>query len=117
MWFMLPVFEEESHSQVMQLVIKCDVENCKIRHNSLLHIGDINNHAMNLAKDWNSSNVCLGIVPVSLYDSKRILETSTVLDSGSDTSPGTVEAFEGHNPALQCNLVGVLIGCDDPGAH
>ncbi|CAH8623863.1 unnamed protein product, partial [Schistosoma bovis] len=65
---------------------KCDVENCKVRHNSLLHIDSIDNHVVNLAKDWNSSKVCLGIVPVRLYGPKGCLETYALLDSGSDTS-------------------------------
>ncbi|CAH8607264.1 unnamed protein product [Schistosoma guineensis] len=65
---------------------KCDVENCKVRHNSLLHIDSTDNHVVNLAKDWNSSKVCLGIVPVRLYGPKGCLETYALLDSGSDTS-------------------------------
>ncbi|CAH8579908.1 unnamed protein product [Schistosoma intercalatum] len=55
--------------------IKCDVENCKVRHNSLLHIDSIDNHVVNLAKDCNSSKVRLGIVPVRLYGPKGCSET------------------------------------------
>ncbi|VDP41757.1 unnamed protein product [Schistosoma margrebowiei] len=65
---------------------KCDVENCKVRHNSLLRIDGIDNHVVNLAKDWNSSKVCLGIIPVRLYGPQRCLETYALMDSGSDTS-------------------------------
>ncbi|KAH9585976.1 hypothetical protein MS3_00007053 [Schistosoma haematobium] len=66
--------------------IKCDVGNCKVLHNSLLHIDGISNRVVNVVKDWNSSKVCLGIIPVRLYGSKGTLETYALLNSGSDTS-------------------------------
>ncbi|CAH8428835.1 unnamed protein product [Schistosoma haematobium] len=66
--------------------IKCDVGNCKALHNSLLHIDGINNRVVNLVKDWNSSKVCLGFIPVRLYGPNGTLETYALLDSGSDTS-------------------------------
>ncbi|VDO95479.1 unnamed protein product [Schistosoma margrebowiei] len=65
---------------------KCHVENCKVRHDSLLHIDGIDSHVVNLAKDWNSSKVCLSIVPVRLYGLKGCLEFYALLDSGLDTS-------------------------------
>ncbi|CAH8672879.1 unnamed protein product [Schistosoma bovis] len=66
--------------------VKCDVDNWEIRYNSLLHIDGINNHVVNLVEDWNSSKVCLSIIPVRLYGPKRNLETCALLDSGSNSS-------------------------------
>ncbi|CAH8599139.1 unnamed protein product [Schistosoma guineensis] len=97
--------------------IKCDVENCKVRHNSLLHIDSIDNHVVNLAKDWDSSKVCLGIVPVRLYGPKGCLETYALLDSGSDTSLVCEElinqlGIKGKETSIRVATVNGTTNCD-----
>ncbi|CAH8572859.1 unnamed protein product [Schistosoma guineensis] len=97
--------------------IKCDVENCKVGHNSLLHIDSIDNHVVNLNKDWNSSKVCLGIVPVRLYGPKGCLETYALLDSGSDTSLVCEElinqlGIKGKETSIRVATVNGTTNCD-----
>ncbi|CAH8665526.1 unnamed protein product [Schistosoma curassoni] len=97
--------------------IKCDVENCKVKHNSLLHIDSIDNHVVNLAKDWNSSKVCLGIVPFRLYGPKGCLETYALLDSGSDTSLVCEElinqlGIKGKETSIRVATVNGTTNCD-----
>ncbi|CAH8508880.1 unnamed protein product [Schistosoma rodhaini] len=96
---------------------KFDVENCKVRHNSLLHIDGTDNYVMNLAKDGNSSRVCLGIVPVRLYGPKGCLETYALLDSGSDTSLVCEElinqlGIEGKETSIRVATVNGTTNCE-----
>ncbi|CAH8505435.1 unnamed protein product [Schistosoma rodhaini] len=96
---------------------KCDVENCKVRHNSLLHIDGTDNYVMNLAKDVNSSRVCLGIVPVRLYGPKGCLETYALLDSGSDTSLACEElinqlGIKGKETSIRVATVNGTTNCE-----
>ncbi|CAI2732197.1 unnamed protein product [Schistosoma spindalis] len=97
--------------------IRCDVDNCRIRHNPLLHIDANNKHMVNFAKDFNSSKVCLGIIPVRLYGPKGCLETYALLDSGSDTSIVCEElinrlGIEGKETSIRVTTVNGTSTCE-----
>lgn len=55
-------------------VLKCDVENCKIPHRSVLHTDSSKNHVLNLSKEWNSVKLYFRILIVKIYGLEGSLE-------------------------------------------